>query len=323
VLDFVGQANKRFRWDLRLRALTGADRSALGQQVRSGFPYLPSGSAIHLDRRAREVVLASIENQVVLRRPQLIADVRGYGDVSLAQYLAVSEREASEIYARATWSELRRSAGLPVAPAGPDEATLLRRVARFLRVDDVERIEGWRAVLAGDPPTRLDQRSEREQRLLRMLYFSLWPDGGGRGSYEAGFAHLWKHPAVVDEMVQVLGIAREQISHVPVSPDGFDAMPLWAHARPLQPGGTTGRRRARPPETYPDKRSAGRPLRRRRTSRRVHIHPDQVDARLLTHDDVPGLRHLPRPGALGIAVHDECRVADRTAVFAPPPAGYP
>ena len=79
VLDFVGQHDRRFRWDVRYRALTGSTRSELVRQIEHGFPYLPAGSAIQLDRVARQLVLENVRAQVALRRAQLVDEVRSYG----------------------------------------------------------------------------------------------------------------------------------------------------------------------------------------------------------------------------------------------------
>jgi superfamily II DNA or RNA helicase/HKD family nuclease len=41
VLDFIGQSHRKFRFDLRYRAVTGATRTEVGKQVEQGFPFLP------------------------------------------------------------------------------------------------------------------------------------------------------------------------------------------------------------------------------------------------------------------------------------------
>ena len=55
VLDFIGRSSTRFRFDLRYRALTGASRSGVRQEIEEGFPYLPAGCSIQLDRVATEL----------------------------------------------------------------------------------------------------------------------------------------------------------------------------------------------------------------------------------------------------------------------------
>jgi hypothetical protein len=79
-------------------------------------------------------------------------------------------------------------------------------------VDDAERAESYtRLVTRHVDFARLN---EREQRYARMLWFSLWPDCGGLGSYQEGFDLLWAHPAVRDEIRQLLGVSLEATEHV-------------------------------------------------------------------------------------------------------------
>ena len=51
-LDFIGQQRREFRFDVRYRALIGIGRKTLERQIEQGFPFLPSGSQLVLDRVA-------------------------------------------------------------------------------------------------------------------------------------------------------------------------------------------------------------------------------------------------------------------------------
>ena len=53
-LDFVGHQRREFRFDQRFRAMTGVGGKALQRHVDDGFPFLPSGSQIVLDRVAQD-----------------------------------------------------------------------------------------------------------------------------------------------------------------------------------------------------------------------------------------------------------------------------
>jgi superfamily II DNA or RNA helicase/HKD family nuclease len=61
VLDFVGQCRREFRYDLRFSSLLPGKRHRLTEEVENGFPHLPSGCAIAMERQARETILASIK----------------------------------------------------------------------------------------------------------------------------------------------------------------------------------------------------------------------------------------------------------------------
>ncbi|HUP76812.1 MAG TPA: DUF3427 domain-containing protein [Acidimicrobiales bacterium] len=233
VLDFIGQQHRRFRFDTRYLALSGATRAALPDQIEAGFPFLPAGSHIHLDRVAQRTVLDNVRSQIQINRRQLTMDVRSVGTPSLVEYLRQSERSLTDIYrARSSWTEIKRAAGLPTTGAGPDEEALLRRVASFSHVDDPERTAFLRETLTSTTPPEHDLLPLRRQRLLTMLFFSLWPNAGEFTSYEAGLRRLWEHPAVREEIVELLDVTEANAEFTPRRlSEHFADVPLSVHCR--------------------------------------------------------------------------------------------
>ena len=120
VLDFVGQHRKEFRFDQRFRALLGGSRADVIEQIKKGFPFLPAGCHMQLDRVASEIVIESIKRAIpsrwVAKVEELLSMRRNVPDVTLAQYLDYSGLDVEDIYeSNHSWSELREAAGLPVA----------------------------------------------------------------------------------------------------------------------------------------------------------------------------------------------------------------
>ncbi len=230
-LDFIGQHRREFRFDLRYRALTGSTRKGLERDVEQGFPFLPSGSALVLDAVAQRTVLDGVRSRLRFTRRDLVADVRSHGDLPLAGYLRESGSELVDLYkGKGSWTGLRREAGLPTAPAGPDEAGLLKRVASFVHVDDPERAEVYSRLADPGGPAYGDL-TERDRRLARMLFFTVWPDRGGFDSYDAGLAHLRRHPAVCAEIGELAAYALDQARHLPTPlGEGMQHVPLRSHA---------------------------------------------------------------------------------------------
>ncbi|MCE3550173.1 DUF3427 domain-containing protein [Pseudonocardia sp. RS11V-5] len=231
VLDFIGQHRREFRFDLRYRALTGSSRRRLVEDVEQGFPFLPAGSALVLDPVARRTVLENVKGQLRLRKAELVADVRSYGDVGLADYLREADRDLADVYrSGGSWTALRREAGLPAPEAGPAEGALLKRMALFTHVDDPERAEVY-AQLAEPAGPRYAELTDREQRLARMLFFLIWPDRGGFAHYEDGIAQLRRHPAVCAELRELVALTLDRARHVPRSlGEGLQHVPLRSHA---------------------------------------------------------------------------------------------
>jgi superfamily II DNA or RNA helicase len=233
VLDFVGHQNKQFRWDRKLRALTGLTRRDLQGEIERGFPFLPAGCQIVMDRQAQSIVLENLKGQIASNWKQLVAELRGYGDRDLPTFLDESGVELADILRRGSgsWTRLRRDAGLPTPPGGAREAGLLKRVRALAHVDDVLRARHYDRLLHDDVPG-YDQLSLGERRLAEMLFFSLWPDGGGYASIEDGISALRAERAARSELVSVIDLGFSSARHVTVElGDRLRGLPLRIHAR--------------------------------------------------------------------------------------------
>lgn len=233
VLDFVGFHRREFRWDKKLRALTGDTRAGVERQVQGGFPFLPSGCQIVMDKQSQTLVLDNIRSQIGNRWREIVAELRSYGDHDLGTFLAESGLELSDILRRGShsWTRLRRDAGLPTAAGSDLEDRLLRRVRALAHVDDRDRAEGYLRILADGAPT-YSALSPQEQRIARMLYYSLWSDGGGHESYAAGLEALRQETAVRRELSAVIDLSFDAARHVPRGLGGrLTDVPLRVHAR--------------------------------------------------------------------------------------------
>ena len=232
VLDFIGQQRREFRFDLRFRAMTSGTRAELARDIDLGFPYLPSGCRIVLDRVAQKTVLDNVKASLALNvRKEMVADVAAHGDLPLDEYLTRSGHELADVYRKdGSWTGLRRAASLLTTTPGPDEVTLLRRMSALAHVDDPERAEAYRT-LTGPGAPQYSALSPREQHLARMLFFTLWPSKGGHSSFEAGLATLREHPAVGLEVGQLMDVALDRIHHLPQALSPLLAhLPVLSHA---------------------------------------------------------------------------------------------
>ncbi len=233
VLDFVGYHRKEFRFDLKLRALTGATRTGLVRDIEKGFPFLPSGCQIVMDRQSQQLVLENIRSQVANRWRQMVAELRSYGDVPLHTFLEEAGLDLSDVLRRGThsWTRLRRDAGLPTPTGSELEDKLLKRIRAFAHVDDRLRAEAYARLVADDAPS-YDQLSAAERRIAEMLFFSLWPDGGGHASFEDGLAALRREHATRAELRSVVDLSFEAARHLTIGFEyGAHAVPLQIHAR--------------------------------------------------------------------------------------------
>lgn len=230
VLDFVGQQHAQFRFDLKLRALTGSGRKELERQIETGFPFLPSGCNITLDRVAQRIVLENIRAQVGFTKKQLVADVRSHAETDLATYLARSGRDLVDIYKNFSWTDLMYSAGLSVEYTPQTDATLLKRARAFVHVDDPERAKSYVRLLSPECPP-YDELPAREQTYARMLCFTVWSDLGGHSTFQAALTTLRLSPSFCNEVAQLVNLGVESTRSAPQPLDGdLVAVPLFSHA---------------------------------------------------------------------------------------------
>ncbi|MDQ2642346.1 MAG: DEAD/DEAH box helicase family protein, partial [Myxococcota bacterium] len=237
VLDFVGHHRSEFRFDRKLRALLGGTRSDLIKQVERGFPFLPAGCHLELDRVASDIVLSSIKNAVPSRWAAKVEELRAFvhsrRDLTLRAFLQDSALELEDLYAgNQSWSDLCEDAGVTTHPAGPHEPQLRRACGRLLHIDDPTRIDTYQRLLSPDLPPDLARLPEVERRLLRMLIAALLDKVVTKTTSRSdGCDLLWRHPQIRHELLELFAVLRDQLEHItaPLDPNGV--VPLAVHAQ--------------------------------------------------------------------------------------------
>jgi superfamily II DNA or RNA helicase/HKD family nuclease len=233
VLDFVGQQHREFRFDLRLRALTGRSKRQLEVDVPEGFPYLPLGCHIQLDRQVETVILDQLRRQLRVTQRSLVAELQQLraerGDVDLATFIDEAGIDLDDLYKPSVggWTGLRRAAAVSVPPAGPNEAKVARRLRSLIHLDDRERLSVLTR-LAADGPS--DPSSERDRRLQLMVVAALIDEKQAFEDLAMATAQLDGEVALRDELVQLAALLEDRAPRLaPQLADPPEA-PLAVHA---------------------------------------------------------------------------------------------
>lgn len=232
VLDFVGQHRKEYRYGNRFQALTGFARKRLEKEVDKDFPLLPAGCQIVLDRVTKDRLLSELKAHLGANANTLAQEIRSYAKTSLTGYLGESGRDIADIYRNNRyWTDLLRRAQLLGGVASPLEARLGRRVRALIHIDDLRRAESYTRLLDANSP-RYEDLSEVEQAFARMLFFTLWRDGGGFSSYDQALKQLRAEVDLCGEIREVLRYGAESPAFVPKPLGGaLSHIPLAVNAR--------------------------------------------------------------------------------------------
>jgi superfamily II DNA or RNA helicase/HKD family nuclease len=250
VLDFIGQHRSEFRFDKLLSALTGLPRGSLREAVERGFPTLPSGCHLDLDRVARELVLENVKAALRGGRNRLANELRtlasARGGVSLSDFLEESGRELDDVYDAGGWTVVKRAAGVLEGTPLPSEEDLSSKLRLVAHVDDPERLDLHirtaqsllprpdatpvaRDIAATTvdalPATGLDRR-----RLL-MLGYQLFPATGDRFGPDAVLRRFAEQPHVCAELVELSDLLLDRVGLASVHPLPDANWPLALHRR--------------------------------------------------------------------------------------------
>ena len=237
VLDYIGQHRQEYRFDRRFISLLGGTRKELERQIEQGFPYLPTGCHLELDSVSQRLVLQSLKNALPSKRAEKIRELKALantkGKISLKDYLYETGLALDDIYKNSdSWSNLLDDAGLDTAPSGPEEAALRRGCRRILHVDDRFRIQFYRSFLKEQNVHRFEAETVEHQRMIRMLVATICSVAlKAKNSLEEGIAMLFQHPQVCEELLQILDLLEEGLTHTTQPLENPKLVPLRIHAR--------------------------------------------------------------------------------------------
>jgi superfamily II DNA or RNA helicase/HKD family nuclease len=234
VLDLIGQAHRKFRFDLRYRAVTGGSRSEVEKQIQLGFPFLPAGCSMQLDKVASKIVLDNLRTAIPSDRRAMIRELKTLMETdrfrlripTLGEFLSETGLELLDVYKNGCWSGLKRSAGLNLAAPGPQEEAIGDSFVRLLHIDDPLRIDAYRRWLNG-PATQTS--SKADSRIVTSLSATIWGQQMPAGSLHEALSILQAHPALLDELRELLDLLESAATHLTYSLDS--EIPLSVHAK--------------------------------------------------------------------------------------------
>lgn len=226
VLDFIGQAHRSYSWAPIFRAMSGGTPRWIESQVKEGFPQLPPGCAIQLDRQAREYVLGNLRAQ--LRDPWevLALELRSRGpETSLVDFCEAGQAEVEDVYLKPgrTWQGLRARAGLGEEPEG---SSIWKAVARLRFVDDPALLNAWSA-LAKNPQFAGGPAFERMTAMLAATLLNDVTEGAGNRIRKV----LESDSALCMELQSMTPALLNAIGHLPIEWTPHTEVPLQVHCR--------------------------------------------------------------------------------------------
>jgi superfamily II DNA or RNA helicase/HKD family nuclease len=237
VLDFIGQAHRNFRFDLRYRALLVDSGLSIAQQLENGFAHLPAGCTIQMERIARRYVLENIRQNLLQSRVALARELALFRQSldhtpSLGEFLEHHDLEPEDIYRRDTyWSRLCVEAGIRPDFTDPQAKELTRGLRRLEHISSPEQIRFLLSLLERNSPAAdIPELDDRNERFVLMMDLCLWGKDNLPASAAESLARLGSNPALRAELAELLRYRLGCLDEVPPHIELPFSCPLALHA---------------------------------------------------------------------------------------------
>lgn len=210
VLDFVGQAHRKYRADRKFSALLRHSRRQIDREIENDFPNLPPGCHIHLERVAREHILANIRETLGNLNTFIPEAIRTFKvetgkDLCFGEFVRETQLSPLAILRHRTWSEWKDLAVGTNTVADPDlhdARQALRRIC--LRSDPafLEKVERLSSAQVAEDPVAYGF-TEAE---ANGLHYTLWSKNGedlGVANHRESVARWLRNPSAAADLVEI------------------------------------------------------------------------------------------------------------------------
>lgn len=219
VLDFIGQAHKKYKFDTKFRAMIGQSRKSVRGMIEEGFSTMPRGCYIELEKVAEDYILSNLRQTSVDKRI-LTEQVKYFeADTSLPltldyflDYYGIGLLEFYRSNGSRSFYRLKKWAGLIKDDKDVSDDTY-KKINGILHVNSKKLLEYWiKYVEEGCVPF-----SNSEILMQNMLYYSFYkksPKEEGFDCVASGIQELLQTDFVKDEILQILKYNLKHIDFV-------------------------------------------------------------------------------------------------------------
>lgn len=237
VLDFIGQANKKYNFEDKFAALlsSGASRG-VPREIRDGFISVPKGCYIQLEKKAAKYILDNIRasygnSSGLISRIETFEEDSGLA-LSLTNFLKYFHLDARSIYKFSSFSRLCVYAGKLEEFEEEVEETLTKALMRIAAIDSRRWISFLLDILPRLNDVDLSTLPLVEQRMLQMFYITIWGKAADDWNSDEVINNLYglaNSPTMCGELMALLRYNFDNIDFVDEPVElGFDC-PLDLH----------------------------------------------------------------------------------------------
>lgn len=236
VLDFIGQANRKYNFEDKFDSLLSNSARSLAREIRNGFVALPKGCYIQLEKQAAKYILDNIRasysnSNGLLTRIASFEEDTGL-KLTLTSFLDHYHIDPRMIYKFSTFSRLCARADVTDDFSDPAETVMEKAFVRLCTIDSRRWISFLLDILPRLGNVNFDELPDMEKRMMRMFYVTIWgksAEDWNSDEVQGNLYQLADSPVMLGELAELLQYNYDHIDFIdePV-PIGFDC-PLDLH----------------------------------------------------------------------------------------------
>ncbi len=236
VLDFIGQANKKYNFEDKFAALLSNTTRSVSREIKDGFVSVPKGCYIQLEKKAAKYILDNIRASYgntagLVARAASFTEDSGL-ELTLKNFLDYYHLDLRAIYKFSSFSRICAKADMIEDFSEPLEDTLTKAFAKLAVIDSRRWISFLLEILPRLDYVDFAALSDVEKRMMQMFYITVWGKTVENWDDEEVLSNLYAlsdSTVLLGELLELLRYRFEQIDFIdePVNL-GFDC-PLDLH----------------------------------------------------------------------------------------------
>ena len=231
VLDFIGQANQKYNFEEKFAALLANATKSLQKEIKDEFVSVPKGCYIQLEKKAQEHILRNISASFG-KTAGLVSRIASFTEdtgkeLTLENFVDHYHLDVQSIYTHNNnFSRLCVMAGCKEDYSEDIEDTITRAFPRFATINSRRLIEFLLKILPDLDNIDFAKLSQLEQRMMQMLYVSIWGEGVADWDDENVLGHIYSlsdSPIMTSELMELLKYNYNYIDFIDSTPNlGFE-----------------------------------------------------------------------------------------------------
>ena len=231
VLDFVAQANRKYDFASRFRALTLQPEKNIQKQIKEGFTLLPLGCSIVMEKKARQYILDNITS-AIYNKNRIVKEINSYAAIpTLTQFLENNGQDIRILYQGSNcWSSLKRAAARISYTDDAITKRLEKGMSNLIHHNTSSFLHFVERFIAGEEVHKVDANKT----YAIMLYYALFQDKLSKTGYSSinealELIHLHKYACFKQEIAEIVSylLARLDIKTTPIGADIIPGLELY------------------------------------------------------------------------------------------------